>query len=42
MTSEDAGREAFMREAGKLYDEMIARAGPASAKGLRGQRRRVV
>ena len=30
MANEDKGREAFLREAGKLYDDMIARAGPAS------------
>ena len=30
MTSEDAGREAFLAEARRLYDEMILRAGPAS------------
>lgn len=30
MTPEEAGREAFLAEARKLYDEMISRAGPAS------------
>jgi hypothetical protein len=31
MTNEDAGRKTFLREAGKLYDQMISRAGPVSA-----------
>jgi len=30
MTSEEAGREAFLAEARRLYDEMILRAGPSS------------
>lgn len=30
MASQGKGREAFLKEAGKLYDEMISRAGPAS------------
>lgn len=28
MAKEDAGREAFLQEAGKLYDQLISRAGP--------------
>ena len=30
MARQGKGREAFLEEAGKLYDEMITRAGPAS------------
>jgi hypothetical protein len=30
MAPQDPGREAFLRDAGRLYDETVARAGPAS------------
>ena len=34
MTPEDEGRDAFLAEARRLYDEMISRAGPASGDTL--------
>jgi hypothetical protein len=32
MAHSDSGREAFLRDAGRLYDETVARAGPASGE----------
>jgi hypothetical protein len=34
MTPQDPGREAFLREAARVYDEMVSGAGPASGESF--------